>query len=70
MGVEFTIPNDPAELWSEGPSDKLTMVVSDHSLDFKNETIIVKYAEGASCLAEIDDNRQNGKGLTQSLLHL
>ena len=48
MGVEFTIPNDPAELWSEGSSDKLTMVVSDHSLDFTNENTIVKYAEGAS----------------------
>lgn len=47
MGVEFTIPNDPAELWSD--SDKLSMLVSDHSLDFTNENILVHHAEGTSC---------------------
>ena len=46
MGVEFTIPNDPAELWSD--SDKLTMLVSDHSLDFTNENTLVHHAEGAA----------------------
>ena len=45
MGVaEFTIPNDPAELWSD--SDKLTLLVSDHSLDFTNENILVQNTEG------------------------
>lgn len=48
MSGEFVIPNDPLDLWSEDTSNQqLTLVVSDHSLDFSDENTIVHYSEGA-----------------------
>lgn len=43
---EFVIPNDPADLWLDDRRDDLTLVVSDHSLDFTDENTIVQYSEG------------------------
>lgn len=40
------IPNDPADLWLDERRDDLTLVVSDHSLDFTDENTIVQYSEG------------------------
>ena len=43
---EFVIPNDPSDLWLDNPANDLTLVVSDHSLDFTDENTIVQYSEG------------------------
>ncbi|WPT11640.1 Condensin complex subunit 1 [Picochlorum sp. SENEW3] len=45
---EFVIPNDPADLWLDERRDDLTLVVSDHSLDFTDENTIVQYSEEIS----------------------